>query len=849
MKYKDTPGLDAKFDNKPIEDRCMEFWEKNGVYKYDPSRPRDETFAIDTPPPTVSGSLHIGHIMGYAQTDISARAQRMFGKNVFFPIGWDDNGLPTERRVQNYFSIKCDPTLPYDPDFKPEHKESKDTDEKRAVSRRNFIEACWTLISQDEKVFESIFRRMGYSYDWSLTYVTISDTAIKLAQEAFLNFYEKGDAKSVEAPTMWDSMFQTAVAQAEVEDREVAGFFHDIKFKAKTGGEFVIATTRPEFLPACIAIVAHPDDARYKHLFGKNAIVPLFGFEVPVMASEHADPEKGTGIMMVCTFGDAEDVKFWRAHGLPLKQIIGRDGKIIDTGFLKHEKFDALVGLPVKAARKAVVEMLRESGDLAGEPRPITHSVKFYEKNCSTPLEFVPSRQWFVSLTDKKEKLIAQGRKIEWIPEHMRGRFENWTDGLNQEWAISRQRFFGVPFPVWYKLDAAGNPDFGNPIIAPRNRLSVDPMTDAPEGFKESQRGQPGGFMGDPDIMDTWATSSLTPQIAMAMAGNPAGLSLPFDARNSGPEIIRTWNFYTIAQDMINAGGEIPWKRVWINGWVLDPDRKKMSKSKGNVVVPTDIVEKYGADAIRLWAGSLKWGTDAAFDEKILDQKRKLVMKFFNAAKFVLGFAGETKGAAIAPDDNPVDLVFWNKMTGAVKESGKCFSQNDYAGALVATEQAFWDFCDNYLEIAKGRAYAGDDSALKSLRYATTVFCAMFAPFMPFIAEEVWQANPYKKEGGVCDMTSVHKSLHPSVWPEFSNGDFAREKAGDYDLLCELVSAVRGRKSADGKSVKFPIAKLVVADNKFFRAAATDIRNVLNVAELEFAGAASALVGELVWGE
>ncbi|MDR1207677.1 MAG: valine--tRNA ligase [Rickettsiales bacterium] len=841
MKYKNEPGLDDKYDAKAIEDRAMEYWENVGVYKYDATRSREETFEIDTPPPTVSGSLHMGHVMGYAQTDISARAQRMFGKNVFFPIGWDDNGLPTERRVQNYFGIKCDPSLPYDPDFVPEHAASGKESEKRPVSRRNFIEACRILIDMDEKVFESVFRRLGYSYDWSLCYSTISDMAIQLAQDAFINFFERGDAKSIDAPTMWDTTFQTAVAQAEVEDREIPGFFHDIRFGVENSDEsFVIATTRPEFLPACIAIVAHPEDARYKHLFGKNAILPLFGFSVPIMASEHADPEKGTGIMMVCTFGDAEDVKFWKMHGLPLKQIVGRDGKIIDTGFLHHEKFNALIGLPVKAARKQVVEFLRESGDLQGDPRPIMHAVKFYEKG-DMPLEFVSSRQWFVSLLDKKEKLIEQGRKIEWFPEHMHNRYENWTNGLNQDWAVSRQRFFGVPFPVWYKLDGAGEPIYDAPIIAPRERLPIDPMTDAPDGYAESQRGQPNGFIGDPDVMDTWATSSLTPQIAMARAGNPVGLSLPFDARNSGPEIIRTWNFYTIAQDMINHD-TIPWKQCWVNGWVLDPDRKKMSKSKGNVVVPTDIIEKYGADAIRLWAASMKWGTDAACDEKIIDQKRKLVMKFYNAAKFVFGFDGGNLADAQSADGiefSAVDLAWRARLASAALDAERYFKANDYTAALIATEQAFWDFTDNYLEIVKGRAYAGDAGVLYSLLLSIETFCALFAPFIPFMTEEIYQAHPWATG-------SIHNQKWPTEWPDYAGYGGASLVSG-YEKLCELVSAVRGEKSKNNFSMKKPIEKLTIADDVFLRNAETDIKNVLGAAKLIFAG--DAILGELVWGE
>lgn len=832
MSYKETKELDPKFDATAIEDRCIKHWEDAGVYKFDPSKPRDDTFAIDTPPPTVSGSLHIGHIMSYSQADILARYQRMMGKNMFFPIGWDDNGLPTERRVQNYFNIKCDPSVPFDPNFKPEHREKFDEPQK-PVSRKNFIDACQILVEQDEKVFEDVFRRMGFSYDWSLKYTTISDHAIKIAQEAFVNLYKNGNVKSVDSPTMWDTGFQTAVAQAEIEDRDTAGFFHDIKFTAENGDEFIIATTRPEFLPACIAIVAHPDDERYKHLIGKNAIVPLFGHAVPIMASEHADPEKGTGVMMVCTFGDAEDVKFWKTHGLPLRQIIGRDGKIVDFGFLTgNSNFEKLIGMPVKGARKAVVEMLRTSGELVGEPRPIMHAVKFYEKG-DTPIEFVPSRQWFISLMDKKPALKKNGEAIRWTPEHMGKRLDNWIDGLNQDWAISRQRFFGVPFPVWYKLDSNGEPDFENPILA--DTLPCDPLASAPAGFTESQRGQPNGFIGDPDVMDTWATSSLTPKIAQDIAGVDLGT---FDARPQAHDIIRTWAFYTIAQSLMNDN-QLPWKQAWISGFVLDPDRKKMSKSKGNVVVPDELVAKYSADAIRLWAASSKLGMDGTADEKTMDQKRKLVMKFFNASKFVFGF-GSAEFTPISNEFNAVDLAYLAKLDSVIKSADKSFRENDYTGALIATEQAFWDFCDNYLEIVKTRAYSGDKSALISLLYTLETFAALFAPFMPFITEEVVNAHPWNTNGH-----SIHTTPYPSTWAGFIPSEFVGKFAG-YEQLCELVSIVRGKKSTDGKSMKFPIAKLTVADNEFLRSAEIDIKNVLSVTELNFSG--DDLVGELVWG-
>ncbi|MDR0449500.1 MAG: valine--tRNA ligase, partial [Rickettsiales bacterium] len=745
-----------------------------------------------------------------------------------YPIGWDDNGLPTERRVQINYNIKVDPSLPYIPNFKPALKFDEPME---LVSRQNFIETCQEMVAKDSAIFESIFRRVGYSIDWALKYSTIGKKAMKVAQESFINMYNDGHLKLVDAPTMWDTQFQTAVAQAEIEDKEIAGHFHDIRFKCGSD-EFVISTTRPELLPAIIAIVAHPDDARYKKFFGKNATAPLFNIEIPIMPSLHANPEKGTGIMMVCTFGDQEDVAFWKTHKLPLKQIIGRDGRIFGA--------PGLDGLSVKQARKKIVEMLRESGDLVGEPKPIVHAVKFYEKG-DLPIEFIPSRQWFVSLLDKKEKILSMNDQIKWTPEHMGLRMKNWTEGLNQDWCISRQRFFGEPFPVWYKLDAAGEPIYDEPIIA--KNLPCDPAVEVPAGFSESQRGQPNGFMAEPDIMDTWATSSRTPEIAMACIEGPHNMAgHPFDARPNAHDIIRTWDFYTIAQSLMNDGGMIPWKQLWISGFVLDPDRKKMSKSRGNIVTPADWIEKYGSDAVRLWAASFKFGTDAIADEKIMEQKRKLVMKFFNAAKFVIGLVVEKQEIINQDfkslDKNLVDLSYMARLGAAVSEADKYFRQNDHTGALIATEQAFWDFCDNYLEIVKGRAYAGDQSALCALHYAMKVFDYMFAPFMPFITEEVWQtllpvktiARLGETAGDTRDIKSVHQGDYPSLWKDFdTSGD-----AAGYDKLRELVSFVRGKKSENNFSMKKGISRLTLKSDGFLSKAETDIKNVLNVSELEF---------------
>lgn len=837
--YKETKKLDDKFNPTAIEDRCLSFWENTQTYKFDASAERVNTYVVDTPPPTISGSLHVGHIFSYTQTDVMVRFQRMNGKSIFYPIGWDDNGLPTERRVQNYYNIACNPDLPYDASFKPVH-DPKNENPRQEVSRQNFIEACEVLTQDDEKVFEDIFRRIGHSYDWNLKYTTIGPKAIAVSQASFLELVEKGIASSVEAPTMWDVTFQSAVAQAEIEDREMDSFFHDIRFgvEGEPNTSFIISTTRPEFLPACIAVVAHPDDERYKPYFGKKAIVPLFDIPVPIIPSEHAEMDKGTGIMMVCTFGDAADVAWWKQSGLPIKQIIGLDGRIIDQEYGKGNFvslnvskakafYDQMIGLKVKDARAKIVEFLKEEGALVGDLKPIKHPVKFYEKG-NQPLEFVSSRQWFIKLLDYKKELVEAGREIKWFPEHMQTRYETWVDGLNQDWCISRQRFFGVPFPLWYQLDDKGMIDYNKPIFASKEQLPVDPMIDVPMGYTEEMRGKPNGFVGEKDVMDTWATSSLTPQIAMAYAPEGHHLSLSFDVRPQAHDIIRTWAFYTIMKAWAHEK-TIPWKQALISGFILDPDRKKMSKSKGNVVTPMHLVEKYSSDAVRYWASRAKLGIDTAFEEQIMEQGRKLTNKLFNASRFVFQMV-ENSGINLSEDykqkiTNPLDKAWLAKMMEGVTASRKAFGVNDYSFALENTERCFWSFCDNYLEIVKGRAYGENPtSAVSTLMATIDLFLKMFAPFVPFITEEIYQTRPWGNKE-----TSLHTTLYPTA-EEYASvvGDMAL-----YDKVVEFVEMGRKAKAEEKRSLRTPVLEITVTANEkalaYLKQAQSDLENVLNI--------------------
>ncbi|MFM7263617.1 MAG: valine--tRNA ligase, partial [Acidimicrobiales bacterium] len=543
----EKPTLDG------IETKWITEWDANGTYTFDRSAARDAVFSVDTPPPTVSGSLHMGHVFSYTHTDTVARFRRMTGKSVFYPMGWDDNGLPTERRVQNYFGVSCDPSVQYDPAFRPPFRGDPPKDHNPVpVSRPNFIELCEELTHEDEKVFEDLFRRLGLSVDWSLLYATIDERSRRVSQRAFLRNLARGEAYTQEAPTLWDVDFRTAVAQAELEDRERPGAYHKVNF-ARTDGKGVVAidTTRPELLPACVALVAHPDDERYRPLFGTTVRTPLFGVEVPVVAHALAQPDKGTGIAMICTFGDLTDVIWWRELQLPTRAIISRDGRIqadapqgLDSpdGLARYAQ---LAGRSVKQAQTAVVEMLRGSGDLIGDPRPIMHPVKFFEKG-DRPLEIVTSRQWYIRNggrdADVRSDMLGRGRELRWHPDHMHHRFDNWVEGLNGDWLISRQRWFGVPVPVWYPLDADGNVVHESPLVPDEASLPVDPSTDVPAGYDASQRGVPNGFVGDPDVMDTWATSSLTPQIAGRWGedGDIFAHVYPYDVRPQAHDIIRT---------------------------------------------------------------------------------------------------------------------------------------------------------------------------------------------------------------------------------------------------------------------------------------------------------------------
>ncbi len=804
-----------------LEDKWAQVWQEQDTYRFDRDRalalPREQVYAIDTPPPTASGSLHVGHVFSYTHTDCLARYHRMRGKEVFYPMGWDDNGLPTEKRVQNYYGVRGDASRSYEPGYTPKWhgtmsaKDVKDASKHEVISRRNFIELCDERTVEDEKAFEALWRHLGLSVDWGITYRTIDDRSRAVSQQAFLDHLAAGTAYQSEAPGLWDVTFQTAVAQAELEARDYPGHYHRVAFQAPDGSPIYIETTRPELLPACVALIAHPDDERYAGLFGTSVRSAVFGVELPVLAHRDAEMDKGAGIAMCCTFGDLTDVTWWRELDLPTRSLITRNGRLQHETpeWLESEgaRFYAeqVAGKTTYGARTAIVDALRASGDLDGEPTPTQRKTNFYERG-EKPLEIVTSRQWYFRNGGRdealREALIERGRQLAFHPDFMRVRYENWVRGLNGDWLISRQRFFGVAIPLWYPLDADGEPRYDAPIVPTPEQLPVDPSADTPAGFAPEQRGEPGGFVGDPDIMDTWATSSLTPQLTTGWGEGVVGTDpelfahlFPMDLRPQGQDIIRTWLFSTVVRAHF-LQDSLPWTHAAISGWILDPDRKKMSKSKGNTETPDGLLQQHGSDAVRYWACSARLGTDAAFDTGQMKVGRRLAIKILNASKFALGFgevgaagggaeasaagvvgaggadagstvegtdegsAREREGAALAGlVTEPLDRAMLAALGRVVTSATRGLDGYDHTRALEDAETFFWTFCDDYIELVKDRAHGGrgEDgaaSARAALRIALDVLLRLFAPFLPYATEEVWS---WWRDG------SVHRAPWPSV--------------------------------------------------------------------------------------
>jgi valyl-tRNA synthetase len=828
----DRPRLEG------LEETWRSYWERADVYAFDRSRTPAEVFSIDTPPPTVSGRLHAGHLFSYTHTDVVARFQRMRGSEVFYPMGWDDNGLNTERRVQLLRGITCDPSLPYDPDFRPPGP----TDTPVPCSRRNFVEVCDEVAAELEADYRRLWTRLGLSVDWSQHYRTMGNRARQVSQAAFLRLLGDGRVYRSHAPSLWDVEFATAVAQAEVEERETDGAYHRLIFSVGDQ-ELPIDTTRPELLPACVAVVAHPDDQRYQQLLGSTARTPLFEVDVPVLAHRLADPTKGTGAAMVCTFGDANDVTWWRDLDLSTRTTIGRDGRITDLDWHSqalpcHDLRRAqrahrqLVGLTAAQARARIAELLHDAGLLRGEPTPIRHPVRFWE-NGTQPLEIVVSPQWFVRVLDERETWLQRGQQLQWHPPAMRQRYDDWVTGLNADWNISRQRYFGVPFPVWYPIDEHGQVDASRPLLADEEHLPVDPSTDVPDGYDEYQRGQPSGFVADKDVMDTWATSSLTPQIAGGWPDDPELYErvFPYQLRAQAHEIIRTWLFTTVVRsDHLEAA--LPWDHAAISGFIVDPDRKKLSKSNSkNDDDPDELLDRYGPDAVRYWAASARLGIDTTLDRNRMKMGRRLATKLLNVSRFVLlALQRHGPSTALPHPSEPLDVAWLARLGQVTEQATRHLDDYGHASALRTIEDSFWQFCDEIVELLKSRAY-GDfgpqraASAHTTLTRSLVAFQRLLAPYLPYVTEETWS---WWQAG----------SIHRAPWPSLTDLDLP-DAASDRHLDDTILALahVRRRKTDAALSMRTPVESLIVTGpeplTSFLAATRDDLAAATNAASID----------------
>lgn len=782
--------MSERYDPKVEEPKWVAFWEKEKIFGFNPEA-KGAVYGIDTPPPTVSGKMHMGHAFSYTQQDIIARYKRLRGFNVFYPFGTDDNGLPTERLVEKMKGVKGS-----------------------RMDRQEFIKLCEDTLKEIRPDFVGSWKRIGMSCDFDLFYSTIDKHCQKISQWSFLDLNKKKRVYRKEAPALWCPLCSTAISQVECRDEEKSSTFNDIVFSAGKK-ELVIATTRPELLPACVAVFAHPGDERYKNFFGKKAKVPLFGFEVPILADERADPSKGTGIAMCCTFGDIVDIAWYLAHKLPLKQAIDRTGSMTEIAG-KYK------GLLVHKARKQIIEDLKSAGLLKNQ-KPITHPVKVHER-CGTDIEIINSKQWFIRYLDLKEEMLKWGAGIKWHPEFMKHRYDNWVKGLQWDWLISRQRFFGVPFPVWYcaKCD--------EPVFAEEASLPVDPLKDKPS-IKNCPKCRSEKFVPEKDVLDTWATSSMTPQLAVQLLPEKHHKKLfPMSLRPQAHDIITFWLFNTLVKSRLHYGKN-PWAEAVISGYVLDPLGEKMSKSKGNVIEPQSVLAKYSADAFRYWAGAGKLGEDIAFQEKELITGDKFVTKFWNAAKFS---AMHLKGADLKKlikkePSQIIDKWIQHRLAETIEQATKEFDSYEYSRAKTVIEQFFWnDFCDNYLELSKQRLYESKtaeekESAQIIIAKCLSALVRLFAPFTPFIAEEIYHKYLHAHEG--------FRSVHVSGWP------FVPKKYADADkvgrVVVQALSVVRKHKSEAKLSMKAPVKKLIIETDIDIKPALADLKATTNAEEIE----------------
>lgn len=814
-----------KYKFNESEKKWQKLWQEQKIYNWNENEGRDETYVVDTPPPTVSGHLHIGHVYSYTHTDFIVRYQRMKGMNVFYPMGFDDNGLPTERLVEKKRKVKAS-----------------------SMKREEFVEICKDVIASEEEKFHDLFNSIGLSVDWNIEYRTISDTSCKISQMSFLDLMKKGEIYRDSQPMLWDPVDQTALAQADIEDKERTTFMNDIQFMTEDGEPITIATTRPELLPACVSVFFHPDDERYQKLVNKFAITPLFGVKVPILPDESVDPEKGTGLVMCCTFGDQTDIHWWRKHKLPTRIIFTKWGAIESLSNNPHlieesiepeqakNFFKQIEGLKIKEARDKIIDILKEEQILLAQTEK-TQTVKCAERS-GAPLEILTTPQWFIKSVEHKAAILERSNELNWYPQSMKIKLDSWTSGIALDWCISRQRYFGVPFPVWYSKRAG---EEGKIILASPEQLPVNPLTDTPEGYSQDE------VEADLDVMDTWSTSSVSPQLSSH--GIAKGFMVdeerhnklfPADLRPQAHEIIRTWAYYTMLKSHLHQNS-LPWKNIMVSGWCLASDKSKMSKSKGNIVVPETILEQHGADAIRYWSASSKLGADTAYSEDVIKNGKRLVNKLWNAAKFVSQhfdkIPNELKQLSLEQVQDKItanfDKYFISKLAEIVEYSASEFEKYEYANAMHKIESFFWSlFCDNYLEIAKTRAYGEQEqdpqmvlSARISLYYGLETLLRLFAPFLPHITEEIYQILYSDLAQG--------KSIHNrGNWPNLGNIHFDELKIKEAENLLTILELVRKMKAQDNLSIKAPIKLLEIEKIELLSDLIDDLKDVTSANEI-----------------
>ena len=774
-----------EINTKEIEKKWREYWEKEGIYKFD-QKSNKKIYAVDTPPPTVSGEMHIGHACSYSQQDFIIRYKRMRGFNVFYPFGTDDNGLPTERLVEKKYNIKA-----------------------KDMPRDEFIKLCIEFLKKELPNFIQDWKNIGISCDWDILYSTIDAHSRRISQWSFLDLYKKRRLYRKDAPSMWCPECKTGVAQVELKDKEISSTFNDIIFKV--GKENLkIATTRPELLPACVSIFYHPTDKRYKRYKGKNARVPLFNFEVPIMEDARVDVKKGTGIVMCCTFGDQTDMEWQKAYNLPIKMAITPEGKMSDIA-------ETFKGMSIKEARKAIIEKLKDAGLLTNQT-PIKHMVNVHER-CETEIEFIKSKQWFVKYLDLKKDMLKWSRELIWHPEYMKHRYDNWVKGLQWDWLISNQRYFGIPFPVWYCKKC------NEVILAEEKSLPVDPLKDSPPA-NQCPKCKSKEIIPEKDILNTWFTSSMTPQIAIKLMPKKIQKSLfPMDLRPQAHEIITFWLFNTMIKSHLHFGKN-PWKHAAISGFVT-LQGEKMSKSKGNIIRPQEIMDRYGADSIRYWASSSKLGEDFDYQEKDVITGKKFITKILNATNFVFMNLKHMKNM---PKLQETDRLFLNRLNRLIKDTTETFEDYNYSRAKSEIDSFFWQvLCDNYLEIVKNRIYNGTEEERASAHYtlynALLVILKLMAPFTPYITEEIYQQHFRKHE--------CRKSIHNENWPVQIKIKSEKNDDNIWDKTIEIISYVRQEKSKAKKSMKAEIIlEIPKKDRKLLKEVLADIKAVTSAREI-----------------